>query len=186
MKKYLLGLVTGAIIFSSIGVVAVNVAANNINFEPSDNSWNVSTVEEALNSLYTASGDKIVFVGYNWKEGQSWSTHGLTNGLIVNNNYAELVEDELTIKKDCTLKITAHIDNAGTPSVNPKYELYQNNELIISMQNTKTNNDMQRSSIIVNAKAGDTFYSRMYGGGSRPEVYITWFELTEETNNDQG
>lgn len=46
MKKYLLGLLTGTIIFTGIGVLAANVLASNITYKN-------TTVDKALDELYT-------------------------------------------------------------------------------------------------------------------------------------
>ena len=45
--------ILGAIIFSSItGVIASSLTASSISFEPTDENWNVTTVQGALNNLY--------------------------------------------------------------------------------------------------------------------------------------
>lgn len=53
IKNPIFTFILGAIIFGSIiGVIAYNVSANNIGFEPDDEDWEVENVEEALNELY--------------------------------------------------------------------------------------------------------------------------------------
>ena len=51
MKKYILGLLTGIIIVGSIGVVAYQMNANQITYEPKDKSWKVTTVKEAVDDI---------------------------------------------------------------------------------------------------------------------------------------
>lgn len=46
MKKYLLGLITGLIIFGTISVIALNISANDI-------SYGNGTVKDAIDDLYT-------------------------------------------------------------------------------------------------------------------------------------
>ena len=55
MKKVFIFLL-GAITFGTIGFVSASIIcqSNLIGFEPDDENWNVSTVEEALNDLYTS------------------------------------------------------------------------------------------------------------------------------------
>ena len=52
-KNSIFTFILGLIIAGTIGVVAVNLSANNIDFDPNDENWNVSTVQGALNDLYT-------------------------------------------------------------------------------------------------------------------------------------
>ena len=61
MKKYIIGFLVGAIVFGSIGVTAtVLYNSSEIGFTPSDSSWNVNNVEDAINSLYnTPKGNTI-------------------------------------------------------------------------------------------------------------------------------
>lgn len=52
-KQNIFFFILGLIIAGSVAVVAVNLTANNIGFEPDDENWNVETVQAALNDLYT-------------------------------------------------------------------------------------------------------------------------------------
>lgn len=52
MKKFILGLIIGGLIFGCLGVYAAyQFKANEIKFTPSNGNWEVSTVEEAINYL---------------------------------------------------------------------------------------------------------------------------------------
>ena len=54
MKKFILGIIIGGIIFgTSI------YAANEVSYTPSDTSWNVSTVKAALDNLKSTSGSAL-------------------------------------------------------------------------------------------------------------------------------
>jgi len=54
--KLFIGILIGIVLTSTV-VYAVNLGANNISFEPTDENWNVSTVQGALNDLYNATKD---------------------------------------------------------------------------------------------------------------------------------
>ena len=51
MKKYILGLLTGIIIVGSISVVAYQMNATQITYEPKDSSWNVNNVKSAIDDI---------------------------------------------------------------------------------------------------------------------------------------
>lgn len=60
MKKYFknnlklfAGIIIGVVAFGSIVVYASSILANDISFTPKDNTWEVSNVEDAINSLYS-------------------------------------------------------------------------------------------------------------------------------------
>ena len=59
IKKYLIGIIIGLIISSTSVVVAYNLNSSDVGFTPENDGWQVSTVEEALNSLYISNG-KVV------------------------------------------------------------------------------------------------------------------------------
>jgi len=52
-KQNIFFFILGLIIAGSVAVVAVNLTASTISFEPDDDDWEVETVQEALNDLYT-------------------------------------------------------------------------------------------------------------------------------------
>ena len=58
MKKILLGIVVGLVIASGIGVVAYNYNASSIEYTPSDSTWSVNNVSDALDELLSDK-DKI-------------------------------------------------------------------------------------------------------------------------------
>ena len=78
--KLFIGILVGAVI-SGIGVYAIS--SNSIEFQPQDNSWNVSTVESALNSLY----DNISTTGRVNLSRFSNHNENLHYGLSTANNY---------------------------------------------------------------------------------------------------
>jgi len=64
MKKYIIGFMLGIILTTTIGVMAINITSNTISFVPNDETWEVNTVEGALNDLYNNSltcGNNIEF-----------------------------------------------------------------------------------------------------------------------------
>ena len=63
LKNRIFIFVLGFILATTISVVAANLNANTIGFEPDDENWNVSTVEEAINDLYIS--DKPILVWTN-------------------------------------------------------------------------------------------------------------------------
>ena len=52
LKSRIFIFVLGFVFATTIGVVAANLNANTISFEPTDENWNVTTVQAALNDLY--------------------------------------------------------------------------------------------------------------------------------------
>lgn len=52
VKGLTIGLVLGSIIFSGIGVVAVTLAANQVTYTPSDQSFTATNVKDALDQMY--------------------------------------------------------------------------------------------------------------------------------------
>ena len=53
MKKLIIGFILGGLIFGSIGIYAASYYAKDVSYEPSDASWEVNNVDEAINSLYS-------------------------------------------------------------------------------------------------------------------------------------
>ena len=64
MKKMLLGFILGLLICGGI-VYATSYFAKDISYQPSDTSWEVDNVNEALDNLYEKTSDKsdIVYLG---------------------------------------------------------------------------------------------------------------------------
>ena len=53
LKSNIISFILGALIFGGIGAVfAYSIFANNVGFTPTDNTWNVNNVENAINDLY--------------------------------------------------------------------------------------------------------------------------------------
>lgn len=55
LKWFVLGIIFGGLIFGGIGVVALTLTANQVSYSPSDTSFNVENVNDALNELYKLS-----------------------------------------------------------------------------------------------------------------------------------
>ena len=51
IKNNIVGFILGAILFGSIGVVAYTLNATQVSYTPSDKTWKVKTVEEAINDM---------------------------------------------------------------------------------------------------------------------------------------
>ncbi len=52
MRKYVIGFILGAVLFSGIGVAAYVLTSSDVTFTPQNSNWQVGNVQEALNSLY--------------------------------------------------------------------------------------------------------------------------------------
>ena len=65
MKKYLIGIIIGLVISSAGMVVAYNLNSSDVGFTPENSEWEVSSVEEALNSLYFNSEHGVTSLTFN-------------------------------------------------------------------------------------------------------------------------
>ncbi|MBR1416348.1 MAG: hypothetical protein IJ572_00830 [Bacilli bacterium] len=52
LKSRLLFFILGAVIFSTVSVFAYSILATNVGFTPTESTWNVDNVSDALNNLY--------------------------------------------------------------------------------------------------------------------------------------
>ena len=59
VKTWLFGFFIGAVIFSSIGVVAYSLSAKDISFTPNNSNWQVDNINDAINDLYKSGGGDI-------------------------------------------------------------------------------------------------------------------------------
>ena len=75
--KLILGFILGAIIFGGIGtVVAVTLLASNISYTPSDTTWNVNNVKEAIDELYSKKKPLLIsYIGKNSILGNTTMTY---------------------------------------------------------------------------------------------------------------
>ena len=90
MKKFILGVIIGGIVFGTItGVIAYSYNAKNISYTPNDSSWNVETVEDALKDLKTTSV-KDVKPYLDKKENFGVDESITYNGFIVGHKYLGL------------------------------------------------------------------------------------------------
>lgn len=54
LKTWFFGLITGGILFGGIGVMATTYfSSSDVSFTPTDDSWDVSNVQDAIDSLYS-------------------------------------------------------------------------------------------------------------------------------------
>jgi len=60
LKSRIFVFVLGIIVTSAISVVAANLEARTISFQPDDENWEVENVEEAINDLYTSKNSKSI------------------------------------------------------------------------------------------------------------------------------
>ena len=62
-SKLIIGFILGAVIFGGLtGMLAYAINASEISFIPSDNSWEVENVNEALDDLYKKSDNSTTLV----------------------------------------------------------------------------------------------------------------------------
>ena len=52
MKKLIIGFILGGLIFGSVGIYAASYYAKDVSYEPTDASWEVTNVSDALDHLY--------------------------------------------------------------------------------------------------------------------------------------
>ena len=69
MKKIILGFIIGLVVGMSTTVLAASILSNQIMYQPSDSTWNVSNVEEALDDLYKIYNSDSINAGkiYNYE-----------------------------------------------------------------------------------------------------------------------
>ena len=110
-SKFVLGIITGGLIFGMVGVAAANILSSAITFDVNPNSLvGASTVSEALDELYDMAGP--VYRGYNDSEYSS---------------YAQNVSS-LTSSYNLFLKHTFKGINTTNP-IKTEVCIYKNNEL---------------------------------------------------------
>ena len=68
MKKIILGIIIGAIIFGSIGVLGANYLykANEVSYTPEDSEFEVDNVEDAINDLYSLTNKDYFRLNYSF------------------------------------------------------------------------------------------------------------------------
>lgn len=90
MKKIIFGIIIGIMLGSGIVYAATLYKANDISYTPSDESWEVSNVNDALNSLYSMKTEEntlkgtvhtAVFTGYTNSKTQSYTIE--ENGIYI-------------------------------------------------------------------------------------------------------
>lgn len=75
--------ILGAIIFSGVTVFAYSISSKDIKFTPTDSSWEVDNVEEAMNSLY----DKAKNFDVNLATDVTASSNSVMNGNYFSTEY---------------------------------------------------------------------------------------------------
>lgn len=190
-KKIFIGFILG-IVVSSITVYAVNTySASTITFKPSNSDWkkedesDIEYVSDALDSLYKIQQEnskkfnsKLILLSSGWKKDTGWNTAGISVATYIDNDYLTKSTNTITVKKDCKITIRSLIQNVGgSTTSNPQYQLYYNGANVKSLSNGKNQSDYVTATTTINAKANDTFYVRMNGGGGTPTYNITTFEV---------
>lgn len=102
----LFGIIVGGLLFGSIGIYGVNkYKSETIQYSPTDSSWNVNNVSDALNSLYDKNNNNISSAAY--------------VSDIMTQSYAETATKELQITLPAgTYWVQASINNYRNLSVN--------------------------------------------------------------------
>lgn len=66
-KKFIIGMLSGVLLASTVGVVAVKLTAKEIPFTSEDVEWQVDNVEDAMNDLYASSKEsKKILIAENY------------------------------------------------------------------------------------------------------------------------
>ena len=126
MKKLITGFILGIITCSGI-VYAANYLASDISYEPTDASWEVSNVNDALNDLYNSSGNTVI-------------ASGISSGCLNSYNITPKVDESLIelngvkmkLKKSGTYNIYYGVYGLVSGSNYPSISLYINNKLIFN------------------------------------------------------
>ena len=107
-KSNIFSFIVGAILFGCIGTVAAyNMLAKDIKYTPSDTTWNVDNVEDAIDELRGYSlnkGSLLAFASDNVKPTTSYSSN--ISPIFYNNEFFDYNESskELTAKVKMNLK----------------------------------------------------------------------------------
>jgi len=133
MKKILLGIIIGGLIFGGI-VYAASYYAKDVTYEPSDASWEVNNVNDAINDLYetmnnlNSSSDSTIIAAA--ISSSCSDSYNITPK--VDEKYIELNGSVMTIKKDGNYNIYYGVYgvHTGSGGVYPAISLYINNNLI--------------------------------------------------------
>jgi len=174
MKKMLFGFILGGIIFGSI-VYAANYYAENVSYKPDDENWNVSNVNDAIDSLHKTSKEineeylkaintgHIVAVYSGCQNTTAWLT---ASPIYVDSQLGTLSDNVYTLKYGGTYKLyffatSTDYDNhsgkgntgAGKLLVNGAEVFSKSFTNALSVQETYTMN------------AGDQVILQTYGGG---------------------
>ena len=154
MKKILLGIVIGGLVFGTItGVVALNYNAKDIGYTPKDTSWEVETVEDALKDLKDNRGSST----------KKFCTLKSGNALAIGSMY-ECDPGDGTKRNFYALKVSSdgvelimdrNINN-GTMSWNNAMKYIKNNNLNTSWKNV-ANVDLPKAQSIADAVGNSSF-----------------------------
>ena len=96
MKKFILGIVIGGIVFGTIGsVVAYNYNAKDIGYTPSDSSWNVNNVSDAIKDLKNGKKQSVKIV--NIGQYDSLDYHNIDIKSLFPNDYTNFTVNNFVI-----------------------------------------------------------------------------------------
>ena len=169
MKKYILGLITGILVCGSIGlVIAATYNAGAITYTPSDNTWNVSNVESAINDLKNISDNGFKLVGekeISFSSGQTTPTK--VNIEVKDSNYISVENNIVKIKKSgkyiIFLEIGANQNYSGHCSFSGFLDLYINGTKVVN--NTAGSASSKSTYHIYDLSVNDEIYANIYGDG---------------------
>lgn len=106
------GIIIGGLIFGGI-VYAASYYAKDVTYNPSDETWNVNNVEEALNSLYSmeTNNKKMILLG-----------SGTSFDLTSYDGYERFTSDDFIVEIVSASETKAAADGGGSPDgCNPYY-----------------------------------------------------------------
>ena len=127
-KKFILGLLTGVILASTLSVVAVKMTAKEIGFKSSDETWQVNNVEDAVNSLYNESKNSIN--GYHFSKIKVSGIFYEAN----NTTYGGATENTITLDVDKLSTLTINsTSNTGSNYWSRKCNIKSGDEVIATI-----------------------------------------------------
>jgi len=154
-KILFLGVILGGIIFGGIGVAAITLQANQVKYTPSNSGFNATNAEEALDKLYTMTGNiekgKLTLVGT--------TTSFNIADIVGEENVGNYTAADFIVVPDISEVLTGSADIASPGSYGigrVQYSLQSLKDFLVSYDNT--NGDV----IIENQQLKIT--GQIYGG----------------------
>lgn len=134
VKDYMCGLICGLVLMLTVSITAaIYYKANEIEFTPTDTSWNATTVEDAINDIYNDNSYKLaVYASENISSGTSWNN--VDTFKIVNPNYAKYDNGKYILLKSGNVNICTTSKSHSSNTLHSYARLYKNSESIFSFQ----------------------------------------------------